>query len=452
MPLQGVSGVGHSFYPNCLSFGQAAGDHCPFSVGTRDVGVETCHLPHSTRLCDLALRAVGAALKRQVESPLASMRGVRGRALFLPDRPSLKRAAGARYPLTEGAACGCGGPHSPLCACRYWRYALSWPRFSWAPSPVPWFSAWCARFPGLRPLLAVATWHLSWPRVGAPCLVRSAGSRCSGRLSYRRGAFPYWGILPANLLGRCVGYPEGVLEPGSWCLPLAPAEAVAPGCNVSFLFGAPLWVFSLVGASGVGLGLRALRCLGVCAPGHSHISFSTGDSAGAPGLFLVNAGTSPLGSEDAMPGSSACARVRALLGMVRPAGLLDRFWCASPFLCPFCPFSLLRLRPHNHHQHTHIIHLLHHHVLIQHATPQTARGTSQKGPQARRHREQPHSRQGTRPDEARARSPAETQDRRHAAAQTHRGAATATRSQTQAKAQAQRHDSSASPTPRGRPL
>ena len=74
------------------------------------------------------------------------------------------------------------------------------------------------------------------------------------------------------------------------------------------------------------------------------------------------------------------------------------------------------------------------------------------GPQTRPYREQPRRRQGPRPDEACARSPAETQDRRPAATRTRRRAATATRSQTQAQAQARRHVGSASPTLRGRPL
>ena len=103
------------------------------------------------------------------------------------------------------------------------------------------------------------------------------------------------------------------------------------------------------------------------------------------------------------------------------------------------------------HHHNHLIHH-HHHVLVQHSTPQAAGETSQTGLQTRPHREQPRRCQGPRPDEARARSPAVTQDRRQAATQTCRRAATATRSQTQAQAQARRHDGSASPTARGRPL
>ena len=116
----------------------------------------------------------------------------------------------------------------------------------------------------------------------------------------------------------------------------------------------------------------------------------------------------------------------------------------GPSAVPHSP--LLRLRLHNLHHHNHLIHH-HHHVLIQHSTPQAAGETSQTGPQTRPHREQPHRRQSTRLDEARGRSPAETQGRRQTATQTRRRATTATHSQTQAQTQAWRHDGSASPTP-----
>ena len=57
----------------------------------------------------------------------------------------------------------------------------------------------------------------------------------------------------------------------------------------------------------------------------------TGDSAGAPGLFCVDADTAPFGSEDATPGSCASVRVRVHLGLVRRAGLPGALWCSSPF-------------------------------------------------------------------------------------------------------------------------
>ena len=66
-----------------------------------------------------------------------------------------------------------------------------------------------------------------------------------------------------------------------------------------------------------------------------------GDSAGAPGLFCVDADTSPCGMKETAIGSGACVLVRALLGRVGRAGLPGAFWCASPFLWPFCPSSLL---------------------------------------------------------------------------------------------------------------
>ena len=53
--------------------------------------------------------------------------------------------------------------------------------------PLSLGTCWCAV------VLAggVPLWRALWPRVGEPRLVRSGRSRCSGRLSRRRGAFPY---------------------------------------------------------------------------------------------------------------------------------------------------------------------------------------------------------------------------------------------------------------------
>ena len=45
----------------------------------------------------------------------------------------------------------------------------------------------------------VPLWHASWPRVGAPRLFRSGRSRCSGRFSCCRGAFPHPGGLRPRL-------------------------------------------------------------------------------------------------------------------------------------------------------------------------------------------------------------------------------------------------------------
>ena len=104
---------------------------------------------------------------------------------------------------------------------------------------------------------------------------------------------------------------------------------------------------SLAGSSGDGLWLRALRWFGAFAPGHSRVRFSCtvrlsgGASAGSPGLFGVDAHTSPFRSEDTMPCPLAYMRVCALLGQVGRAGLPGALWCATTFLCPLLLLALL---------------------------------------------------------------------------------------------------------------
>ena len=71
----------------------------------------------------------------------------------------------------------------------------------------------------------------------------------------------------------------------------------------------------------------------------------SGDPACAPGLFGVDANTSPCGSQDAMPGSRACVLVRAPLGRVWRSGLPGALWCASPFLLAVLSFFFVRLTP-----------------------------------------------------------------------------------------------------------
>ena len=99
-----------------------------------------------------------------------------------------------------------------------------------APVPVPWFGACCARSLGLRHPAAVAAWHLSVslgcgrrraslaclvaPR-GAPHLVRSGRSRCSGRLSLTPWCLSRpRGLAPPALLRGCAGHTEAGREPG----------------------------------------------------------------------------------------------------------------------------------------------------------------------------------------------------------------------------------------------
>ena len=69
-----------------------------------------------------------------------------------------------------------------------------------------------------------------------------------------------------NLLGGCTGHAEAGREPGSLCLPLARSEAGALGSLRVVPVRGPAIKLSLVGPSGVGLGLRALRWLACVDP------------------------------------------------------------------------------------------------------------------------------------------------------------------------------------------
>ena len=153
-----------------------------------------------------------------------------------------------------------------------------------APVPVPWFVACCARCPGLRHTVAAVVWHLSVclgcgpRRASLVCLVASrwcAVPHLVRLLPVLRSAFltpwclsPPRGLAPPALLGGCAGHVEAGREPGSLCLPPAPAEAGALGSLRVVHVRGPAMGFSLAGPSGVCLGLRALRWFAVCGSGH----------------------------------------------------------------------------------------------------------------------------------------------------------------------------------------
>ena len=160
--------------------------------------------------------------------------------------------------------------------------------------------------------------------------------------------FPTRGLAPPALLGGRAGHAEAGWEPGSLRLPLAPAEAGALGSLRVVPVRVPAMGLSLAGPSGVGLGLRALRWLACVDP----VTDASGcpyrpsfEPAGAPGLFRVDAYTSPCGSEDATPGSRACVRVLVRPGRVGRAGLPGTFWCASPFSLAALSFCFTRPPP-----------------------------------------------------------------------------------------------------------
>ena len=114
------------------------------------------------------------------------------------------------------------------------------------------------RVPWLWPVACLSGVPLGPARCAAPRPVRS--------LSVLRLAFPTpWCLSPPRglalpaLLGGCAGHAEAGREPGSLCLPLAPAEAGALGSLRAVPVWGPVMGFSLAGPSGAGLGLRALR-------------------------------------------------------------------------------------------------------------------------------------------------------------------------------------------------
>ena len=73
-------------------------------------------------------------------------------------------------------------------------------------------------------------------------------------------------LAPPALLGGCTGHAEAGREPGSLCLPLAPAEAGALSSLRVVPIRGPAMGLSLAGPFGVGLGLRALRWLACVDP------------------------------------------------------------------------------------------------------------------------------------------------------------------------------------------
>ena len=263
------------------------------------------------------------------------------------------------FPLAALSFCfawpppGWGCPPLLRCCCRFSLAGVCgvWVGCCLAPVRVPWFFACCARSPGLWHPAAVAAWHLSVclgcgrrraslaclvaPR-GAPRLVRSGRSRCSGRLSRRRGAFPHPGSLRPRLYWAAA---RGTRRPaenrahcacrwppprqGRWALRVVPVRGPAMG-------------LSLAGPSGVGLGLRALRWLACVDPvtdasGFPYRPSFDGGLGRCTGAVSCGRRHLPLrvgGRHARVPCVSACA---CFPGRVGRAGLPGAFWCASPF-------------------------------------------------------------------------------------------------------------------------
>ena len=131
--------------------------------------------------------------------------------------------------------------------------------------------------PGGRRCLALVRVPWLWPAAYLSGVPRGPAGCAAPRpvrsLSVLRSAFPSpWclspsrGLAPPALLGGCAGHAEAGREPGSLCLPLAPAEAGPLGSLSVVPVRGPAMGLSLAGPSGVGLGLRALRWLACVDP------------------------------------------------------------------------------------------------------------------------------------------------------------------------------------------
>ena len=158
-----------------------------------------------------------------------------------------------------GPSPGWGCPSLFRCCCRSSLAGVCgvWVGCCLAPVRVPWFVACCARSPGLWHPVAVAAWHLSVclgcgrrraslaclvaPR-GAPRLVRSGRSRCSGRLSRRRGAFPHPGSLRPRLYWAAARGTRRPAENRAHCACRWPPPRQGRWArSASYPFGAPRW-------------------------------------------------------------------------------------------------------------------------------------------------------------------------------------------------------------------
>ena len=267
------------------SFGLAAGARYALAVVAGSAGLGTRHQPQGPRSCELALPAVGAARGRPGGGASRLMWGLRGCALPHA-RPPVLGACGWG-PLPSG--CGCGvrvwGPGCPwhFLPCRGSSCVVRAFRLCGTRRPLLLGTCLCA----VAVAGGVPLWRASWSRVGAPRLVPSGRSRCSGQLSHRCGAFLHprscrprlywtaaWGTWrPAKNRALCACR-SPLPRQGRWA------------CSASYPFGAPGWgcPWQVPPASVFG----CVRCGGLAcvdpvtdASGFPYRPFLTRDSAGA---------------------------------------------------------------------------------------------------------------------------------------------------------------------------
>ena len=227
-----------------------------------------------------------------------------------PTTRPLGRAPRARFPLVVGAVCESGGPadlgtlsraavRHVLCALP--GFAAPGGQCGLAPVLVPWlWPAAClsgvpsgpalVRRSSSRPVALGAP--VGFPVAVVPSPTPGAVAPGSpGWLRGARGGRPRTGlIVPAA--GPCRGKGAG----------RAPRRTRSEPCD-GVVPGGSLWLRSWAACAAV-VGRVWARSL--TRPVCCTIRFSTGDSAGEPGLVRVDAVTAPFGSEDATPGSRAC--------------------------------------------------------------------------------------------------------------------------------------------------
>ena len=158
-------------------------------------------------------------------------------------------------------------------------------------------------------------------------------------------------LVPPALLSGPAGHAEAGREPGSLCLPLAPAEAGALGSLCVVPIWRPAMGLSLAGPSGVGLGLRALRWLACVDPVTDASGFPYRPSSGRGtrpvhrGCFVWTPTPSLSGQRTPRPGAArVCVCVPCLAGSGGPA---SRARCGAPhlFLWPVLVHSLFARSP-----------------------------------------------------------------------------------------------------------
>ena len=202
-----------------------------------------------------------AARGRPGGAPLACVWGVRGRALSHP-RPlvlwDVRPGPASHWLWVRGVRAW--GPSCPwhLLPCRGSSCVVRASRVRDTRWPM-----WLGTCPHAVVVAGgVPLWRASWPRVGAPRLVRSGRSRCSGRLSRRRGAFPHPGGCRPQLYWVAA---RGTWRPAEnralcacrWPLPRQWGWAR----SALYPFGAPRWGCPWRGPPALVLG--CLRCGGL---------------------------------------------------------------------------------------------------------------------------------------------------------------------------------------------